>query len=430
MKTSLYNWLVEKDSLAIAFNGFTGSLAEIEPEHIPLLRSLCCSSEKGLSQTEISAIDSELLNQLIYGGYILDSDFDEREYLKMSYNAIRYSGYVSTIVAVPTISCNFKCSYCFEGAPDQNGPVMTSAVIDAIAEEASRAPIFFSLTLYGGEPLLALEECISIIQKCRSALKEGIGFHCTMISNGYLLDKNTSERLCEAGLSFVQVTIDGTESIHDSRRTLKDGKPTYRRIVENVRSSACIFPGGINVRVNCDYNNLDEVQRVEKEFADIDKATVYYAPTRYDGLGNLGYKTIKNARSIVDNDSVLASNMKTNLLKQRVLACNSVLLNGMLVLPDGNILRCMEEVNKPNVKPYGNILEGGLSHERISHIMTFDPYSPEYPCWNCKSLPTCGCGCPKMFSNDKTDECASEYRSGTEERIWKMYKHMARGGEK
>jgi len=61
----------------------------------------------------------------------------------------------------------------------------------------------------------------------------------SIITNGYLLTDSNARMLSSvAGVTTVQVTIDGTKDIHDKRRTLEGGQGTYDVIMQNIKDNA------------------------------------------------------------------------------------------------------------------------------------------------------------------------------------------------
>jgi len=83
-------------------------------------------------------------------------------------------------------------------------------------------------------------------------LSEGLDFkNAQMTTNGYLLDKAKSERLNDLKIDSIQITLDGTKDIHDSRRTLSGGEPTFQRILDNIDSLMhSSYRGKCDIRVN------------------------------------------------------------------------------------------------------------------------------------------------------------------------------------
>ena len=56
----------------------------------------------------------------------------------------------------------------------------------------------------------------------------------SMTTNGYFLDCATFEKLSAYNLIDIQITIDGLKQTHDMQRVLKDGSPTFDKIINNL----------------------------------------------------------------------------------------------------------------------------------------------------------------------------------------------------
>lgn len=159
---------------------------------------------------------------------------------------------------VTNYTCNFACSYCYQDQYTDNAGSLTNEVIDSFfsyiyREFAGRKKY---ITVFGGEPLLAGEkqkESISyIIEKANAA-----GIELCFVTNGYTLDQY-SEILKKGKIREIQVTLDGTERAHNSRRFLKGGGGTFDKIVAGIDS--CLLNGiDINLRMVADKQNIDNL---------------------------------------------------------------------------------------------------------------------------------------------------------------------------
>jgi radical SAM protein with 4Fe4S-binding SPASM domain len=98
------------------------------------------------------------------------------------------------------------------------------------------------LSLLGGEPLLynGWEE-VARFSKAQGLLVE-------MITSGVGLDRAAAERMFEAGLTSVTVSVDGTEAVHNGQRGISDG---YRQALEAI---AYLDEAGLRVGVNTQVN--------------------------------------------------------------------------------------------------------------------------------------------------------------------------------
>ena len=108
-KASQYNFFFPypKDpSQTVAYNTRSGAIALMENEKYEIYRRF---EEKG---EEIP--DADLLNDLQYGGYVVDRELDELAQLRYETQRARHSTSVLSMTIAPTSDCNFRCVYCYE----------------------------------------------------------------------------------------------------------------------------------------------------------------------------------------------------------------------------------------------------------------------------------------------------------------------------
>jgi uncharacterized protein len=218
--------------------------------------------------------DAEKISELRSNGTIADGNFlkelsekgywvDEKEETKLYQR--KYLDFVDSrdddeiqLFFVPNYSCNFACSYCYQ---DEYAPAKGSLsyeIIDAFfryvqTEFADRKKY---LTIFGGEPLLnspKQKETISyIIEKANAA-----NLDISIVTNGYTLI-DYIDVLKQGRVREIQVTLDGTASVHNSRRFLKGGVGTFDKIVEGV--DACLANNlSVNLRMVVDKDNMQNL---------------------------------------------------------------------------------------------------------------------------------------------------------------------------
>ena len=118
---------------------------------------------------------------------------------------------------IPNRRCNLACTYCNE-FDDVSDPVPLEEMqrrLDLIADMGTTI-----ITISGGEPLMHpdLDEVIRHIRRR--------GMIAGMITNGFFLNKERIERLNDAGLEHLQISIDNTVPDEVSKKSLKtlDGR--------------------------------------------------------------------------------------------------------------------------------------------------------------------------------------------------------------
>jgi radical SAM protein with 4Fe4S-binding SPASM domain len=110
-----------------------------------------------------------------------------------------------------TMACNLSCDFCSVRANEHRRAALPLARLLRLVEEA-RALGMEQLHLTGGEPTLRpdLEELVHHATD--------LGVETRLITNGTLLDSTRLQRLQEAGLRSIMISVDGLESTHDAMR--------------------------------------------------------------------------------------------------------------------------------------------------------------------------------------------------------------------
>ena len=113
---------------------------------------------------------------------------------------------------IPIRRCNLACTYCNE-YDDFSPPVPTDVMVGRVNRLADLGTSI--LTLSGGEPLLHpdLDEIIAAMRRR--------GVLACMITNGYMLMPDRIQRLNQAGLDHMQISIDNVKPDDVSKKSLK-----------------------------------------------------------------------------------------------------------------------------------------------------------------------------------------------------------------
>ncbi|MGB9978390.1 radical SAM protein [Methanobacterium sp.] len=152
-----------------------------------------------------------------------------------------------------TKACNMKCIHCYESAGKRDKNELSSKeVINGLNCMAKSGVT--SIAFSGGEPTIH-PHILDFIK-----YTENSGMCSAMATNGYILaDKRKSEQFIDAGLEFIQISLDGTNSnTHDSFRGV-DG--AWKRAVSAVENfvDAGIF---VEVATTVTEHNIDEIPKM------------------------------------------------------------------------------------------------------------------------------------------------------------------------
>jgi len=405
LKPSRYNHFFEaEDGNILAFNAYTTVLALMTKEEYEITQNIL-KDPNNFSFN--SKEELELKENLKKGGFLIEEDDDEFESLKLKNRIDRFSNSYLGLTIVPTLNCNFNCFYCYE---EKKKIDMSKEVEDAIVKFVrNRINNVKSLSVswYGGEPTLRIEQIERLTKKFKKLCKEkGCSYSAGIVSNGYLLDRDMAKTLKRLSVNSVQITIDGPKEVHDKRRVLRNGKGTFDKIIDNIKNIHDILR--VSVRVNVDRDNAE---RVFELFDYIEKI----------GLKNKISINIGHVKDYTDACLGIAKNcfslpefakfkvfFQEKIIKRgfssfeypRVrmgAACTADRLNTFVITPNGNIFKCWTEVAFSEEYSVGNILKEPTSAQKRNwrKWLLWDPYeNPE--CIHCNILPICNGGCPYM----------------------------------
>ena len=247
-KHNIVSKVLDSDSY-FAVNLLSGGADLLSEEEAKML----VSPEQDLLENPVTMLN------LADNGYLVNAEDEKKCYRN------RYFDFVDQrddeevqLFFVPNYSCNFSCSYCYQDEYTNPRQSATPELIDAFfhyvrKELANRRKY---LTIFGGEPLLNTPHQRSLISRLVERAKEAEIDIC-IVTNGYYLE-NYIELLSKGKIREIQITLDGTKSIHDQRRFLRGGSPTFEPIVRGLDAAmAAGFP--VNLRMVIDKQNIDNL---------------------------------------------------------------------------------------------------------------------------------------------------------------------------
>ncbi|MGN6713635.1 radical SAM protein [Anaerocolumna jejuensis] len=404
MKLSKYNHIFEHPTDAykkVICNYRTTALAVIDPPQFEQYQNLINNSNK--------LIDEDLKEQLIDGGFIFEDDVDEFSIMEIDMLRWRYSTSNLTLTIAPTMNCNFRCIYCYEKDSIQNMNMdnnVQKAIINFIRERAQTVASL-NITWYGGEPLMAFDVIENLTQSILEICKENnVTYNASIITNGYLLTEEVVKKFSSFGITDVQITLDGPEAIHDTRRVLSNGKGTFKKIMANLKKA--VEYTNVNIRVNIDNENVesteselftmfeenDLVGKVRICFGYVDSINNAYEPDKCLNMENYSKKhlefLLKNGLNIME----LYPHPLDNY-------CGADSISAYVIGANGNLYKCWSDIGIDD-KKVGNILNGEQNVLHSCKVKEYLLYSPmvDSDCKDCEILPLCKGGCPnKRLTN-------------------------------
>jgi MoaA/NifB/PqqE/SkfB family radical SAM enzyme len=175
--------------------------------------------------------------------------------LKMIGKALLSIKHPVLVHVIPMRRCNLDCGYCNE-YDDVSKPVPLEEMnrrLDILADMGTSI-----ITISGGEPLMhpELEEVIRHVRRR--------GMIAGMITNGFLLSRERIQKLNEAGLEHLQISIDNVTPDEVSKKSLK----TLDSRLEWLAQYA-IFQVNINSVLGSGVKNPEDAQTIAHRAVDL-----------------------------------------------------------------------------------------------------------------------------------------------------------------
>jgi len=175
-----------------------------------------------------------------------------------------------------TRSCNLKCVHCYAGSSDKKfkGELTTQEgkiLLDDLAQFGVPV-ILFS----GGEPLVRPD----LVKLAQYAV--GKGMRAVISTNGTLITRDKARQLKDVGLSYVGISIDGMQDVHDSFRGVSGA---FKKAMEGI--SNCQEAGiKVGLRFTINKKNFMEIPAIFDLLEEMDIPRVCFYHLVYSGRGS------------------------------------------------------------------------------------------------------------------------------------------------
>ena len=380
-----------------------------------------------------SELASEALQALYGRGFLVPKGVDEREVVRLHYQASRFSSETLGINLLCTLACNLRCPYCFEGTvqASHRRKTMSRETEEAVVAYVSRAvrgKKAIDLCWFGGEPLLAIG-CMDRIssQLISACTQAGVTYNATLVTNATLLSREVVARLRGWRIGSIQVTVDVPRS---AKRDLH-GRDTLEKVLDNIGIAS--KRAALHLRVNLTADAEEEfdqlyrslLQRGLDKTVDTIMIAQVFAPEC--GRGSSGTRTVEHGRYVEIVTREYAKAAALGLPVRRFFmtgpsdCCSATRVASAAIGPDGMLYKCVEDVGLEN-RAYGSVfVEGCVRQRNLTPWLCYDWFGHAM-CDECPVLPQCAGGCAhkRLFQSDSlTDQdfCYWNVRGDLEERI-------------
>ena len=418
-KLSMYNIIAKKiKNDYIIYNSRSGAVCSIPDDDWKKLKNNI-------------ELDDNYMDELYKQGIIVHSNYDEYNSILCNTSRENYK-YQETLqfVIATTMNCNLNCIYCFEehknniSLSDNDIENIYSFIINSL--KVNPAVKKLHITWFGGEPLLAFKQLITLGSRIKSFCDENnVYYYSTMITNGILLTEDRLTELVEkTNLIKVQITLDGLQKNYCLRKRATPEQ--YNMVIKNIYNA--IKKIKVVVRVNCDKDNIDERNKIVEELytnSNNSKNLTIYLAQIVDYLGNKCCNTLENSefahiKNEFENSLVKKFPMfKLDFPKKRYSYCGMSRLQNFAIGPNGDLYKCEHCIGDED-KRVGNCVDGVYYNDYYEKFMNYTP--PKY-CKKCSLFPICAGGCTNenLYQKNKTCKVRKDKLALIKDRISKLY---------
>ena len=132
---------------------------------------------------------------------------------------------------IVTRACNLKCYYCFADARKRDPDELDTAQAKAVLDDFAESGLMF-VTFLGGEPLTR-KDIYELVD-----YSSDLGIYTALLTNGLNTRGDKIDRLVDAGLEMIGVSIDSRdEAVHDAVRGVKGSLAGARGTIRHAVTS-------------------------------------------------------------------------------------------------------------------------------------------------------------------------------------------------
>ena len=407
MKLSRFNFFKNFNDTMIFFNAMTCALAVVDKNFWQVIEDI----KKGAYNEE--KYSASLISDMKESGCIIEDNVDELKRLEFFRNVAKYDLTSLALTVAPTLDCNFRCKYCFETHPKG---IMNEEIQNALVgfvEKRLSVAKNFSVTWYGGEPLLAKNIIFNLSEKFLELCKKtDIAYDSFIITNASLIGDTDIENFKKYKIFGTQITIDGPKKIHDDRRRSVKNESTFDKLIDvlnellnNDLTAIC--------RINIDRENINFVDELLEtlrrkikryrdlkiDFGQVTPFTDICRSIESNCYDNKQYADIMLPLYAKVHQFGFEVNKMSVYPSPRVNFCCYDYANAFVVDNFGELYRCWNHVGNTK-KSCGNVKN--FDNDKLeSNYITAIQWNPivNEKCRNCKILPICMGGCPDAMNN-------------------------------
>ena len=392
--------MVSFDKEFVIYNSFNQKAVFFDEETKLSLEEALKSNLDILAKTQPEFYDS-LENE----GFLVDSELDEVALLKAKVVSIDENEEVFLLTVNPTMSCNFKCNYCYEShvKGSKLGDAGVLKIKKLIAHQFANPKLKkISVAFFGGEPLLYFNDSVKPLLEeiANHSQSSKIEVSISFTTNGYLINRSFIEYLKQKNLKpYFQITLDGPETDHNQVRFPGPNLGSYQKIVKNIKDLA-LNGFSISVRINYNAKSLSNCVAITEAFTDLPKNILktflifdfhrVWQDVKDDDLG----LTLKRVVQEFHAKGLLVNRIHSPDTVEN--SCYADKRNSAVVNYNGDLYKCTARDFKAGSREGVLDDSGGLIWENGSLERRMNAKFKNQNCLSCRIMPLCNGGCSQV----------------------------------
>jgi len=258
-KWSQYNLIVQSDEEGyLLYNSLSRSFIQVA---LDKGRSIDFNSSPNTSINDPSA-----LRQLYELGFITLQEVDESLLAKSLLFSSRFDKTGLGLFVAFASDCNFSCGYCYQssrfsekGKQSRLSEDYWKRILRFLEHRIAQGTRSITLTCYGGEPLLnfrVLRQSLNDVRELEQ--RTNISLTVGVITNGSPLVAKRIQELLKY-LDWIQITLDGPPNVHNERRPLANGLPSFSAVQKGLFALLDSSVPSIALRINVDEKSWQNI---------------------------------------------------------------------------------------------------------------------------------------------------------------------------
>lgn len=307
---------------------------------------------------------------------------------------------------LPTLACQLNCGYCVQSGITRSKSMTHETYLRSLrcVREylVSHKEIkSFRMVLFGGEPMLRKDLVVEATTAFHGlAIECGIDFWTEVTTNGELLDEETLKTLSHCNLRRVQVTLDGPESVHNSRRPRRAGGCSFPGAWEAIKMLLeTDYIQTVDVRLSLDLSNVESLPELVRDLSELGhtgKVNLSLGLTT-PSFGLPSQEVWNKEREIAEKALIVwrvAKECGFNVLREFVVGpwCIAIAKHSVVLQPDGTFQKCFCTAGRAEYN-FGSV--SATAPATYFKDERFEAWDRIKPCLaeKCPFLPVCGGGC-------------------------------------